>query len=325
MAITPELTKYVTEARQKGMSEEIIRQELLKAGWNPADVYTVLTLTMSEPPQTILRSPLQQETPVMQTVATPTHKGFLTFVVTAILFLIIGGSVYFFRPQIFLQFKGEPVTTNMIQEVSNTDINSSTNDRQAQFHNITTDEAWKIFDQYVLALQSVSQGGNLNTLNKVVYKAQPSCPTGSENQCKQMGSFLYESVKNFDKIGYVNIFADERQIILSTELKRNDQNAPKISYIGYERGYLFFAKDQSGVLKLVSVNPSREWNVTKTATDPEQTLNKMVKDSDNDGITDQEETCTGASEFNKKCVKTDPQNKDSDGDGLWDGIEANIR
>ena len=46
-----------------------------------------------------------------------------------------------------------------------------------------------------------------------------------------------------------------------------------------------------------------------------------VSDSDMDGLPDINENCEGASQYDPNCIKTNPNEKDSDGDGWWDSIE----
>jgi hypothetical protein len=47
----------------------------------------------------------------------------------------------------------------------------------------------------------------------------------------------------------------------------------------------------------------------------------MIIDTDNDGLTDWNETCSGAGAYNPDCIETNPNNKDTDGDGWWDSID----
>jgi len=62
MSSFPELDKYIAEARQEGLSNEQIRQELIKVGWNPADIDAVINLAPQTPP-VITKSPEVKEVP----------------------------------------------------------------------------------------------------------------------------------------------------------------------------------------------------------------------------------------------------------------------
>lgn len=95
MIIPPELEKYITEARERGLSDDQIRQELLKAGWNPVVVYDVLS-TM--PTNTVI--PITPNPPVgansinhVSSVSKSSHKFSLWIIVSAI--ALIGGGVLF--------------------------------------------------------------------------------------------------------------------------------------------------------------------------------------------------------------------------------------
>ena len=48
-------------------------------------------------------------------------------------------------------------------------------------------------------------------------------------------------------------------------------------------------------------------------------------DSDEDGIVDKDEKCEGAAQYDPRCTKTDPNKKDTDGNGWWDGIDAQLK
>ncbi len=186
---------------------------------------------------------------------------------------------------------------------------------------ITTTDSWKLFDQYVLAVKDQ----NIDALNQISYKKMPSCPPGSEKECNALLVFVYDSVKNLDKSKYTNIISDNKQIILSTNLVYTPPSEDKKTAL-YEKGYLLLAKDNAGVLKLVSFSPNKIWGInTEGSSTYKQTLDEMVVDSDNDGATDQAEICSGASKYDSKCKKTDPNKMDTDGDGLWDGIEEHLK
>lgn len=56
----------------------------------------------------------------------------------------------------------------------------------------------------------------------------------------------------------------------------------------------------------------------------ENTLKAMISDSDKDGRTDYDELCKGAMEANPNCVKTDPNKRDTNDNGWWDGINIGV-
>jgi hypothetical protein len=92
---------------------------------------------------------------------------------------------------------------------------------------------------------------------------------------------------------------DEQQTIIATEITQEGEF--------YDRYFMYFVRNEGKYL-LVSHRSS--------------TLSgNWFTDSDKDGATDRVERCEGANEFNEDCVVTDPNKKDSDGDGWWDGVE----
>src|SRR3989344_5418961 len=98
MPITPELTQYISQARASGMSDDAIRTELLKTGWNINDVNEAI------PPKIPSFAPVVAPEPVtVQPVQAKPRRSHLGFIVTVVLLLLIGGAVYYFLPQILLQ------------------------------------------------------------------------------------------------------------------------------------------------------------------------------------------------------------------------------
>jgi hypothetical protein len=123
----------------------------------------------------------------------------------------------------------------------------------------------------------------------------------------------------------VNKFQDDKQAIYST----NPQKVDDAEKYGYTQGIIMFIK-KDGSWKVLSINPARGWSVlkkgtNKTATQIEKDLQAMMLDSDKDSLTNDDETCSGASQFNPKCTKTNPNNMDTNGNGWWDGIEAEMK
>jgi len=116
MPITPELTQYISQARASGMSDDAIRTELLKTGWNINDVNEAI------PPKIPSFAPVVAlEQPTTQPVQAKPRRSHLGFIITVVLLLLIGGAVYYFLPQILLQIdkltaKDTPVAIDDIVE-----------------------------------------------------------------------------------------------------------------------------------------------------------------------------------------------------------------
>ena len=67
---------------------------------------------------------------------------------------------------------------------------------------------------------------------------------------------------------------------------------------------------------ILNVNTKKPDGSVKTATEIETEIKKFSLDSDQDGLTDEDETCI--SKRFSECVKTDPNKRDTNGDGWWD-------
>jgi len=89
-----ELDKYVSEARANGLTDDAIRQELLKAGWNPGEVEGVFSLNVPISPNTQKVGAFPNLSP------TPNQVGRRSLIITIIVVLVVilsaGASVYFF-------------------------------------------------------------------------------------------------------------------------------------------------------------------------------------------------------------------------------------
>lgn len=89
MSALQELTSYVTSARSKGFSDEVIRQNLLKAGWQEDSIQQVLT-------------PNQSHQSVVHQSVSP-----IKIIIFIILFLLIGGGAAYG----FYRYQAQQITT----------------------------------------------------------------------------------------------------------------------------------------------------------------------------------------------------------------------
>lgn len=101
MPVTPELVQYVTSARASGLSDDAIRAELLKAGWNVEDVNaTVPPRTPNFPPPAALPTASAPSLQAALPVQSKRRRSHLGFIVTVVVLLAVGGATYYFLPQI---------------------------------------------------------------------------------------------------------------------------------------------------------------------------------------------------------------------------------
>ena len=183
--------------------------------------------------------------------------------------------------------------------------------------NAPKDLAWDFFQKYL----AYNKNHNLEGVKSVVYKVAPVCDdpkTLIDCEARMGSAYSYGSA--LIKEDFVNVWEDGKQIILATDYKiQQDETA-----IGRNRAIIYFIKDEAGNLKLLSFSP-RKGAFTSKGTASEEELNARIilytEDKDEDGLEDYIEECI-PTEIKDTCVPTDPKLRDTDGDGLWDGIEA---
>ena len=200
-------------------------------------------------------------------------------------------------------------TSSKIETLNNLENNIKSNN---------TTDLWSNIDKETLALKNK----DVESIKKLYY-IQPTAEESS--QLKELFPYLLEQNTKMNKSDYVNIWQDEKQAIYTTGLLKD--NKPE-SY-GYKKGIIIFVNDKGG-WKILSKN-ELVWSVPSTTTtdgpkitqaEADKSLKEMVIDidKDKDGLTDNEETCSGNFKNNKDCKKTDPNKRDTSGDGWWDGI-----
>ena len=232
----------------------------------------------------------------------------LVVVIIAILVVAAAGYVYFEK---LGPFKLASSTSVVVNDNSIATTSVAT----------TTEDLWAVFDKETLALKN----NDLAEFNKYSYK---QVPAQAASQFSQFAPMMYQQNAKVNKNDYVNKWQDEKQAIYSTNPQKNNTTD---SY-GYNVGVVTFVKTNGswevlssgvGYFGETAITAVGEPNRTQAQADKD--LQAMMLDSDKDGLTDQEELCLGASQYDKTCVKTDPNNKDSNGNGWWDGIEAKMK
>jgi len=197
---------------------------------------------------------------------------------------------------------------------------STKTETPANVSSATTD-LWPVFDKLLLALKNK----DISAYNMYSYRA---FDPGQESEFIQGAPIILEMLATINKSDYVNKWQDDKQAIYSTNLKQDNQT----DSFGYKKGLIKFVK-KDGIWKIIPSLGEQSWGVTaittmdgpkRTQAEADKELSVMTLDTDKDGLTDNEETCSGAKQFDKQCVKTDPNKKDTNGDGWWDGIEAKL-
>ncbi|NLE07492.1 MAG: hypothetical protein GX627_02705 [Parcubacteria group bacterium] len=191
-----------------------------------------------------------------------------------------------------------------------------------RFKNVDNqDMAWQVFQKYL----SYNKIQDLEGVKNIVYKVSPVC----ENEetladCKTRMSNAYAYGSALKKEDFVNVWSDEKQIILATDFWT--ESIPALDQYGRFRSLIFLIKDDDGEWKLLSFSPTAG-GVTAKGSATEEEINERIvrytEDNDQDGRPDYEEECLSVKE-GQVCIATDPKLRDTDGDGFWDGVQVLI-
>lgn len=105
MPIAQNLLDYVQKSRADGVSDEIIRGELIKAGWNPADIDLAIASTFSVDNYSATKSPYQRpssEVNVPKSISSVHGKSPKKIIISLVIFvlLVLSTGVYFALPKI---------------------------------------------------------------------------------------------------------------------------------------------------------------------------------------------------------------------------------
>jgi hypothetical protein len=177
------------------------------------------------------------------------------------------------------------------------------------------EEAWTTFEEYLSAAESK----DLEALKKVSYQLSPTCKDAQKRaECETLmlsvASFGREI--NRENIGLLG--RDKKQTILVSPYYKNEESeSPSMI-----RTIIFLARDEER-LKLLSFNPfqgSFMLRLDQATSTVSAKLDDMTRDSDNDGLADMDERCEDAN-GPSDCVKSNPNKRDTDGDGWWDSLD----
>lgn len=184
------------------------------------------------------------------------------------------------------------------------------------------DIAWALFQKYL----DHNKNRDLNGVKSTVYKLADVCEDPKQRiDCEARMGSAYSYGKELKKQDFKNIWIDEKQMILSTDFWIEDSD--DMNMIGRFRSILFFVKNQNGEWKVLSWSPNKGGATSKGEASEEE-LNARIltwtEDGDQDGIADYSEECLDKP-GDTTCTKTNPKMRDTDGDGIWDGVQALIQ
>lgn len=190
------------------------------------------------------------------------------------------------------------------------------------FSNAPKDVAWAVFQKYL----SYNKNKNIEGVRSTVYKIAPICEDPKTRiDCEARMSSAYSYGSALRKEDFTNVWNDGKQIILSTDFWL--ESLKDLDQYGRFRSIIFFVKGTDGEWKLLSFSPTKGGATNKGAAGQEEIdlrLIRYTEDNDEDGMADYEEECLNKPN-DLTCVKTSPKLRDTDGDGLWDGVEALMR
>jgi hypothetical protein len=175
-------------------------------------------------------------------------------------------------------------------------------------------QAWAVLEEYLTA----AQAHDLEALRVLSYQLSDTCLDPERREaCNALMDNVYNLGQLFVKEDFMNILFDDKQVILYGEYNMNlAGDVP-----GITRPIIYFVREGDQV-KLLSFHPFKGTLVFRGENSTSTIVTRLedsVKDSDGDTMPDQVEECVKADE---ECIKTDPNKKDTDGDGFWDSIEA---
>jgi hypothetical protein len=160
------------------------------------------------------------------------------------------------------------------------------------------DEEWNIYLEWLEAIENE----DIDKMNKISYYNYTENSFNEDNIEEYIGA-IYNLIKEKEKGNFTKVWKDDKQTIILTELE-------EISLTSYERYKIIFIKKDNKYLLL------------KIEIESKTSENHFI-DSDKDGRYNRDEECEGQFyiHFPEFCLETNPNNRDSDGDGWWDGIE----
>lgn len=164
---------------------------------------------------------------------------------------------------------------------------------------VVLSDPWSVFQKAV----SYARAHDVKNFNEATYKQYNQCLNPeSIKECNALLDTFVSYLGDLKKADFTRRWEDSKQIILSTKLIHDPSDG------AYVQSFIFFIKE-NGKLILLNAFPGKYWKTEADATD-----------SDNDGLTDDEELCNIPKVFNTECEKSDPFKRDSRGDGWWDSI-----
>lgn len=202
----------------------------------------------------------------------------------------------------------------------------STNEPSLQKESISTEVKTLSVDQRawqtVVNYKEAARTHNLSAIKELAYKVSSACvgaetDTSKQSECFSRLDSAYSLLSSLHREDFTTALFDSKQIILISKPRTTEDETKKT----VERTLFYFTRDADGNPKILGIDTGRVHTVlkeNKTASEVDKMLQEKLLDSDQDSLEDITETCTVSA--TSACKKTDPNKKDSDGDGYWDSI-----
>lgn len=229
--------------------------------------------------------------------------------------VLVGGFIY--TKKNTSQTKSEAQSS--VSGPSNSEETDSTSSvATGNFDHKSVRDMWATWTGYLEAVKN----HDIGALKEYAYALSDTCKDPKqEKACFDKMDAVYKIGASFTKNDFSTALEDGKQGILETKLAPINSEKD----FGYRKSSIIFVKDNTGNPRLLSLKPNEEWKVKRNSASTTAELNKsledMVKDTDQDGLTDQIEKCIFPDNYAViSCVESNPNKRDSDGDGYWDGV-----
>ncbi len=259
-------------------------------------------------------------------------------IIIATVIVLLGAVAWFMRPSKFVESpvlsstttpaKTDEPTSGVNQTKQSAKTASSTGELISLSFKSDPDDVMikplqEIWDSYLSALKT----RDVPKVASLSFQLSPNCANLDKYQ-KECFQAIDDALKAFENIktsDFTVVWYDNRQAILMTKPRAATYEGSP----GFYQPRIFFGV-KDGVYKVLAVFP--EWgrfaNKDKVpAAEVQSFLQKGMLDSDKDGLTDMEENCDNGAGPGSigGCKQTDPNVRDENRNGWWDGVEAYIR
>jgi len=178
--------------------------------------------------------------------------------------------------------------------------------------------AWLVLQKYL----TYAKAHDLAGVTATSFQLSAACKDPKRiNECYKLMDGVQFFGRNIKEKDFTNMWYDSKQIILFTELTEDE---PDEITRGEIRSMLFFTRGENGEIKLLAFKPSNGAYVgtkDKSEAQIKTELANLLKDTDQDALSDMQETCSIPNITTVECPKTDPNKRDTNGNGWWDGVE----